>query len=147
MSLKPHRDHIIGALVAGLGTADLSQGKTHEAKSTKGAAFELTHRADGERINLYVRRAPDLDAFTLVVIDWSVAEQWSARVWTTSQEPQAAPETTWSFTRPKGGVDAVVAEVRALAGKWLHAEGGLRTALAADLVALAAASNDVAGDA
>jgi hypothetical protein len=150
MSISNHRDYILGQLQAALGTADPSQGKTHAAKSTKGAAFVLTHLSGGDGITLYVRRDGDVDAFAHVVIDWSVPALWTVRIWDTSPvAPRGNDQASWSIARPLAGITDVCVVVRALAGQWLHPDGGVRSMTEGDLDALtiAAANGSNAADA
>jgi hypothetical protein len=141
-----HHAFIVAQITAALATALDGAKKTHEWRSTFGAAFVLTALPTGSTLNLYVRRSDDQDAFAHITLDWSVNGIWSTRVWDTSpNEPSAPPETSYALARPGVGIAAVAAEVRRLAGLWLHAEGGVKSMTAADFANLAASA--VAADA
>lgn len=131
--MQNQRDYIISKIIAGLSTADPTQGAKHDAKSTKGAAFAITARNDGDAVNLYVRREPDVDCFAHILVDCSVRGIVTIEVWSTSSTPTATRIDPGSFTRPSREIEATVKVVRKLAGAWLNVDGGVKSMSDAEL--------------
>lgn len=144
MSISTHRDLILNAILSALAQPLDPSGKTYQKKNTEGAAFATTHRAGpGEAVSLFVRRSPDLDAFTRIAIDWynpdnDTADVWLVDVWDTSNDPKRYLTTRYSFARPSQGIAEVCAAVRKLASEYLNPEGGVKNVTDADLEALIA---------